>query len=394
MVAVMDGVLRSAPRERISVLHVCSDFHQQTLYTQLVRHLSDVGISQRVYIPVRSAAEAAWRPPEIRDARFHVRQVLRRWHRALFRSKIRTIARDLMSQVDLSTVDLVHAHFLYSDGAVALELKRRLGLPYIVAVRNTDINVFMRYRPDLRRVRDEVLREASQVVFVSPAYRDLLLGNLRASLRDAVAEKTVVIPNGVDASWLANAPAESREPDRTLRLLYVGMVTQNKNVTRLLRAVALVAAHRQVSLTLVGEPGDGWQPVERMLASGDYDFAKYVGRVDDVEQLRRIYRQHDVFVMPSFTETFGLAYVEALSQGLPIIHSHGQGVDGYFERDSVSEAIDPVSPTDIARGVEALAERADRVRRECVVQAQRFAWPRIIESYRSTYARVSTPANV
>ena len=172
---------------------------------------------------------------------------------------------------------------------------------------------------------------------------------------------------------------------RPLRLLYVGDFSRNKNLLNTLRAVARLAADRAVQLTLVGGGGDGEREVLHALESGAYPFANCLGRISDLDELRAIYRDHDIFVMPSFTETFGVAYIEALSQGLPVIHSRGQGVDGLFADDTVSEAIDPHDPEDIAAKIAALAERREQVRETCIRVAQPFDWKVIAERYAELY---------
>ena len=89
--------------------------------------------------------------------------------------------------------------------------------------------------------------------------------------------------------------------------------------------------------------------------------------------------------MPSFTETFGLTYIEALSQGVPIVHSRGQGVDGYFTEGTVSSAVDPRDPQSIAKGVLDVAERLPNVREVCRTVARDFDWRKIGQTYRDTY---------
>ena len=123
----------------------------------------------------------------------------------------------------------MHAHFLYSDGAAAQRLARRHSVPFITAVRNSDLFTFMKYRPDLWPRAKAVLRDASAVVFLTPAYRDLLLGKLRGRLRDQVQGKAVVIPSGLSGPWLAN-PAPTRPQTSDLRVLYVGDFSANKNI--------------------------------------------------------------------------------------------------------------------------------------------------------------------
>lgn len=380
------------PAACLAVLHVCSDFAKQSIYSHLVASLGRQGVSQVVYAAVRTAREAGWRAPELAGVPCHLRQVLSRRHRLLFRAKIRRVAGDLESQVDLDGVRLVHAHFLYSDGAVALRLKELRGMPYVVAVRNTDLNAFMRYRPDLNGVRDRVLAGASRVVFLSEAYRRMLDRRLGVSLREQVARKSIVIPNGVPPGWLESPPERVDDPPAVLRLLYVGDFSRNKNLPQVLEAAARLARSRAITLTLVGGGGDGEAELRERVASGRYPFASLRSRVEDAAVLRDVYRRHDVFVMPSRLETFGVVYVEALSQGLPIVHSRGQGVDGYFAPGSVAEAVNPDDANDIAARIDALASRLPCVRAACVREAARFDWGAIARTYAGLYEAVAAEA--
>ena len=367
------------------VLHICSDFAKQQIYTQLVVHLARQGIAQVVYAPVRTAGEAAWSAPELAGVPCHLRHVLSPRDRVLFRTKVRRLVNDVPGQVDLATVRLIHAHFLYSDGAVALALKEEFGLPFIVAVRNTDLNAFMRYRPDLARTRDRILAGAAKVVFLSHAYESLLARRLGNDLRQDVKEKTLIVPNGLREDWLAGAPPVTDRGPGPLRLLYVGDFSSNKNLPALLDAVGRLARSSDVRLTLVGGGGDDSKQVDRILHSGRFPFARYAGRVTDPRELRGIYREHDVFVMVSHFETFGVVYIEALSQGLPIVHSRGQGVDGYFEPGTVAEAADPRDVADIASRISAVAARLPGIRARCMWEARRFDWHRIATTYAVIY---------
>ena len=177
--------------------------------------------------------------------------------------------------------DLVHAHFLYSDGAVALRTLRAAGVPYIVAVRNTDVNVFMRLRPDLFKRCCEIIDNAQRVIFITPTYVDLMLARLPESIGKGLQQKVCVVPNGLGQFWLRSA-ALSAPPSRDrLKLLYVGDFSRNKNIANTIRAAALLARERKVGLTLVGAGGDGEVKIERLLAGGAYPFVSRLGRIDD-----------------------------------------------------------------------------------------------------------------
>lgn len=368
------------------VLQLCSDYAWQRLYARLFAALHDVGVAQAVYVPVRGVAELAVAAPPRPAIAYYARHVLRKHHRIFFRSKVRSVAADVAAVVAPASFALVHAHFLYSDGAVALRLHERFGTPFVVAVRNTDLNVFWRLRPDLRPWMYRILRAARGVVFLSPAYRAQFLERLPAALAAETAAKCSVIPNGIGPEWLAPLgppPRAAREP---LRVLYVGNFSRNKNVLRLIDAVGRLAERRSTTLTLVGGGGEGAAAVEARLAAGRDPWVRFVGPVHDADRLRVLYGDHDILAMPSIHETFGLVYIEALSQGLPVLCSVGQGVDGYFPAGGIAEAVNPRSVADIARGLEALAGRADSQRDACRAAALDFAWPRIATVYRELYA--------
>lgn len=370
----------------MNVLHLSSDYARQKIYRELIESLEDSGLeSQFVYVPVRTADELGkHRSGRVTRTEYRFAHILRARHRVLFGQKIRMVKRDLLEHVSLSHIDVVHAHFLYSDGALALSLKEELGIPYIVAVRNTDVSAFRRFRPDLLGLCCRILTEASAVVFLSPSYPKKLLRGLPPELCRMVERKAHVIPNGIDSRWLEGARVP-RTSSSSLRLLYVGDFSPNKNVEGVLRAARLLAQTTELSVTLVGGGGDKRNRIARLLDSGEFPFAISRGRVEDFDQLSRLFCQHDILVMPSFTETFGLAYIEALSHGLPVIHSRGQGVDGYFDAGTVAEGVDPSNPADIKDGIVRLAQRMEELRESCCIAAKPFNWPSIARTYQDIY---------
>lgn len=377
----------------ISVMHICSDYSKQRLYERLLRAVAAEGLQQFMYVPVRTAAELdVGRIDDVASIGFRYKHLLRPYHRVLFRTKVRKVRRDIMAHTPVAQCDLVHAHFLYSDGAVALQLKRRLGKPFIVAVRNTDLNSFMRYRPDLVGVRDAILREASHVVFLSPAYRTAFVRRLSSRVGTLVEDKAITVPNGLDDDWLQHTPTDPASVDeQALRLLYVGDFTPNKNIAGIVDALEILRARSGATLTVVGGGGAQGDASSRLLDAHRNRGVTYLGRITEPARLRAIYREHDVLVMPSFRETFGVAYVEALSQGVPVVHSKGQGVDGYFEPGTVAEGVDPANPASIAAGIRAVADRLPAVRDDCLREARRFSWARIAQHYVSTYRTMVGP---
>jgi glycosyltransferase involved in cell wall biosynthesis len=373
----------------MKLLHIAGGFAQHPLYSHLVTHLRDHGYQQTIYAPVRSAAEKSRQPQDEAGVLvYRFRRVLNPMHRVLFRTKIRTICSDMRKCIDPTQFDLVHAHTLYSDGAAALRIHNQFGIPYLVAVRNTDLNVFMPFRPDLRWLMKSVLGQASCIVFLSPAYRAEFLSHLSGELGEVTASKAVILGNGLESSWFADCIRPTRPKRESLRVLYVGDFSRNKNVEGVLHAAAILAKRLPLQLTLVGGGGSHHDRVVSAMKAGHFPFATFLGRIDDRERLREVYGDHDIFVMPSIKESFGVVYLEALSQGLPIVHSYGQGLDGYFPSNTVSEPVDPFNVASIAKGIEKLADRLDQIRPDCRTWARGFSWHSIAKRYDAIYRAI------
>lgn len=363
----------------LKVLHLCSYYCGTDLYRNMVEALQAQGVENRVYCPVEAL------PAVIRQTSFplDISPCFSRWSKLDFFHKNRLIRRDMATRYKMSDYDILHAHTLFTNGYAAYRVHRKYGIPYIVAVRNTDVNTFFKYMIHLRGLGNRILAAAKAVVFLSPAYRDRVLDTyVRPALRQKIAEKSFCIPNGIDPFWHRHAAVQKSVP-AAIKVLYAGAVDQNKNVGITLAALELLRAQgHKVFFTVVGEARD--EELVRALRSRD--FVLMVDRVNK-ETLIGFYRQNQVFVMPSLRETFGLVYAEALSQGVPVLYTAGQGFDGQFPPGQVGYPVDPRDPADIAQKI--LLCRQDFAVRSLQAReaSRRFDWKTIAREYMTLYRR-------
>lgn len=371
------------------VLHINTGYATRKVHSGLVKGLDNLNINQFVYAPVRKRNEIGGnKDSSLRHTDFAYSYILRPWHKVLFRLKAYQIYTDLKSKLDLKSVGLSHAHTLYSDGSVSLLLKQKFSIPFVVSVRNVDINSYMKWRPDLVWKRNEILKQATKVNFLSPAYREKLLNKLPGYLSENVEEKSIIMPNGLDNFWFQEFPNGKEKKNEKLNVLYVGEFTDNKNVVSLLKAAKLISEERKIQVTLVGKGGNGEKKIDDMLKTPEYSFVKKTGKINSREILRDVYRKNDIFVMVSKRETFGVTYIEALSQGIPVIHSKGQGIDGYFEDETVSFAVNPDDPVEISKNILKLSEYSQELVKQCKYKARDFSWDEISRKCSEMYKKV------
>jgi glycosyltransferase involved in cell wall biosynthesis len=255
----------------------------------------------------------------------------------------------------------------------------------VVTVRNTDINAFMKYRPDLAGVMKRVVAQADRITFLSPAYVPRLLERLDFRVHQSVLRKIEIVPNGIDSHWLSTELIPP-PPKNCWRIICVQDGRSNKNVRGLVAAASLLANSHPVILTIVGS-----HPRRSELARHARGLRiECVGVVHQWEELAHLYQRHHVYAMPSFHESFGLVYLEALSQGLPILHSRGEGPAGLFLDASICAQVDPWLPADISAGLAGLLSRDQLRRQECRDCVQKFTWPEVASRYADIYQQVAS----
>jgi glycosyltransferase involved in cell wall biosynthesis len=229
-------------------------------------------------------------------------------------------------------------------------------------------------------------RRSDRVIVPSRATREDLIRLLKVP-----AEKIDLVPNGLGAP-----PAARWDSEDELRSRYdlgthpfvltVSLKRPNKNLLRLLEAMALIPGERRPTLVLAGHA----TPYEAELRARAVDLGlgehtRFPGWVSS-EELEGLYRSATCFVFPSLYEGFGLPVLEAMARGTPVACSNR----GALIEVAGDAAIlfDPEQPDAIAAAIEKLLadpierERLSRAGRE---QAAGFTWAEAARRTLKTY---------
>lgn len=374
---------------KIKVLHLANDYSGSTVYKNLCEALDRQGVEQAIYVGVRLEKLVNKNAPvfSIPTSTVIYRNILNFYTRLDFLHKIQKVKNDVIKSIDVHQYKIVHAHTWYSDGAVAYELNKTFGIPYIVTIRGTDYNVFFKHMLHLRHYGLRILQGASKIIFISPSYqRKLHKSSFFLKRSTILDERSVVIPNGIHDYWLNNPEEKKQSLEIPLKLLYVGRFTKGKNTERLIKSVdELISRGIECRLSLVGGGGTEHQKIMKMIKSKSH--IRYFGKVADKNQLKDIFRQNDIFVMPSRFETFGLVYIEAISQGIPVVFTARQAIDGLYDP-AIGEAVRWNDVNDIAGGIEKIYRNYDKYAFNAYDIVKNHRWDDIAHKYDNIYTSV------
>lgn len=375
----------------VKVLHIANDYAGSTVYMNLVRELDSLAVEQIVYTPIRGTNNVGKNAIEFASDRSEIiySSVLN-WHidRIFYPYKIFKILRDIQKKVDFSTIDFIHAHTWYSDGGVAYFLSKKYNIPFIVTIRNTDLNVFQKKLVYLRPFGRKVLERAKNIFLISASYLPRVLSqrSLQPST-STVQEKIKILPNGVDPYWLENAVThkEAKLANDAIQLIYVGRLTAGKNVPLVQQAVIWLNENTSynVHLHIVGGGGASEDEVIE-LAKQHSSYFIYYGKINNKDELANLYRSADIFVMPSSYETFGLVYVEAMLQGLPILYTANEGIDGFYP-ESIGEKVQTPTVQEITEKLSVMIDNLDGYSIPTKELKQNHDWAEIAKEYFKMY---------
>ncbi|CAN5411706.1 N/A [soil metagenome] len=305
---------------------------------------------------------------------------------AVYRSLDRRVARRLASSLTIKAV------YCYDDGAQAtFRAARARGIQCIYEhpiiawrtvrqLQREETELQPEWAPTLGALRDsdeklahkdEELALADLVVTASSFARDSL------AAVPTLSAPVVVVPYGTHP---ASGPMPTRPAGKKLRVIFVGGLTQAKGLGYLLAAVANL--EREIAFTLIGRRTSSTVPAPALL-----DKYRWIPSLPHDEILREM-SHHDVLVLPSLHEGFGMVITEAMAQGLVVITTpHTAGPD--LITDEIDGFLVPIRSAAALEEKLALLQR-DRERLRAMQEAawkkaQGYTW----ENYRQRLVRLA-----
>lgn len=377
----------------VKVLHIANDYAGSTVYMNLVRELDNLAVEQIVYTPIRGTNNVGKNAIEFASDKSEViYSSILNWHidRVFYPYKIFKILKDIQRKVDFSQINFIHAHTWYSDGGVAYFLSKKYNIPFITTIRSTDLNTFYKKMVYLRPFGRKVLEHAKSIILISASSKTKLLQlrSLKRS-RDKLKNKLVTLPNGVDPYWIDNAVVAKGlklKASSTVSLIYVGTFIKRKKLLEIQYAVIELnkkARQNKVHLHIVGGGGASETEVAELINQYE-EYFTYHGKIYDKTELANLYRTADIFVMPSSHETFGLVYVEAMLQGLPILYTANEGIDGFYP-ESIGEKVQTPTVQEIGEKLSVMIENLNGYSIPTEALKQNHDWAEIAKEYLKTY---------
>ncbi|MDC3252884.1 N-acetyl-alpha-D-glucosaminyl L-malate synthase BshA [Crocinitomicaceae bacterium] len=297
------------------------------------------------------------------------------------------LASKMVEVVKREKLDLLHVHYAIPHASAALMAKQilaseNINIPFITTLHGTDITLVGR-DPSFEPVITFCLNQSDAVTAVSESLKKDTFQHFSTN------REIHVIPNFVQKqeSRFENLKEVRRRyaDDNEPILCHISNFRKVKRVEDVLRMFALVNDEIPSKLLLVGDGPDRYVLEELCAELNLCNRVVFAGKVRDTAQVLAI---SDLFILPSETESFGLAALEAMAMGVPVISSNTGGIPevNVHGKTGFMSAVGDV--TDMSKNAIYILEdsgRKETFKKNAFEQSRKFDVDAIVIQYESLY---------
>lgn len=206
----------------------------------------------------------------------------------------------------------------------------------------------------------------------------------------AIAARTTIIHNGLPEG-VFNPPEREKAPAQLPQsILFVGQLIPLKGLDILFEAFKTVASDRELRLKLAYQTDEYEEHYKKLVEKlGIQNKVEFIGFISP-DQLRVLYQDASLFVLPSYAESFPTTILEAMLCGTPIVATDVGGVAEQVGDSGI--LVSPGNVEELTHAIERVLDDLDRYKRLSIQASEsiaaRFSLQKMIEQHEGLYQKV------
>lgn len=297
---------------------------------------------------------------------------------------------DLKFIIEKVNPDIVHSFFAIPSGILGLHIKNKYKIPYIVSLLGADVPGFEigdwrlnTYHFLTKHLSKAIWNNASSLIANSFSLKEL-------SNKFTPDLDIKIITNGVDRNIFYPKSSSNYSTDK-VNLVFASRLMMQKGIDSLIIACGILK-NRGVNNFKLTVVGDGYLKGLMNSLIKKYDLKDNVDHIGwkRNDEIPEIFRESDVFILPSTMEGMSTVVLEAMSCGLPIIVTKVEGYSEILEDGVNGVTVEYGNHEKLADAIEKLIKSPklrEKMSQASIEKAKKFSWENIAEQYVEVYKK-------
>ena len=282
---------------------------------------------------------------------------------------------------------VIHAHGEIS-GLAAVKASQELNIPAVVTIHGIDMcsRVWSGFSGKMFR---NMFNQANKIIFVGESLKNHFQTMLDNNHHSCVVYNGVRLP---EKSELTDHFLKGNAP---IRIISVSNLHEGKGIDLTLQALAKLK-NKEINNWTYTIIGSGDQRTYLKSIAAQFDFGKQIEFIGDCshQQVYAYLQKADIFCLPSYREAFGIAYLEAMVNGLLTIGVKGQGPQAFIEHGKTGFLVEPEDVDSLTKTLHFAMTQYQEIQTIAYSGQQyvqtNFTWEKHAEKLLSVYKEVYT----
>jgi len=268
--------------------------------------------------------------------------------------------------------DIVHSHDALPDGYAGMEISKKYKKPLIVTIHGKDFQQTIFKNNKCKKIVKNIIDFSAKTIIVSEKLKNIGKNNLKIH-----PSKMIKISNGINLNDICrNIKGSIGEYRKKRLILSVSYLKKIKGIDLNLQAIAkLKGKYPDIIYLIIGEGKERKQLEKLAKELNLQNMVIFIGEVSHCKAMQYM-ALCDILSLPSWNESFGVVYIEAMAHGKPVIGCQGEGIEDFVEHEKTGLLVKPRDVDSIVEALDFILSNPDEAK-EIGNRARKF----ILENY-------------
>jgi glycosyltransferase involved in cell wall biosynthesis len=276
--------------------------------------------------------------------------------------------------------DVIHCHTALPDGYAGMNIAKKYQKPLFITIHGADLQKTILKGKKFKNIIKEVINFSKKTIVTSNKLKEVLNGIIMDE------RKINLIPNGINLDDIFKGKSELQKQyaDKKI-ILSVSNLVKEKGIDLNLKAInKIVKKYPNLVYIVIGQGTERTYLEKLTKQIGLESKVKFLGQLSH-KKIMEYMSFCDIFSLPSWSEGFGIVYLEALANGKPVIACKGEGPEDFICKEKHGLLVAPKKVESLASAIDFIFSNYQKFQIDKSYFLEKYSWEKVASEIELLY---------